>query len=127
MNAALTWPLRMAGFLLWYAKAFTVSNLTVLRDNLTPGQDSAPGIARVPTACRSDAEITLLATLITLTPGTLTVGTETAAEAAAGETTPTRVLYVHSMYSADADAVRREIHDMEARMLHAIRRTGHTT
>ena len=35
-----------------------------------------------------------------------------------------RLLYVHGLYADDADALRAEIHDMERRMLHAMRKTG---
>lgn len=113
----LTWPLRMLGFLLWFARAIVVANFAVLRDNLTPGQDSEPGIAQCVTRCRTDGELTLLAALITLTPGTLVLGTQTTAERQ-------RLLFVHAMYSGDADAVRIEVADMENRMLNAVRRTG---
>ncbi|WP_066906739.1 Na+/H+ antiporter subunit E [Millisia brevis] len=111
-----TWPMRLAAFGFWYIGAVVVANVAILHDNLTPGQDSIPGIARVPTRCRTDAEVTLLAALITLTPGTLTLGVRTVGE--------TRVLYVHGMYSDGPDGLRGEVDDMEGRMLRAIRRTG---
>jgi multicomponent Na+:H+ antiporter subunit E len=114
----LTWPLRIAVFAAWFAKEFVVANTLVLRDNLTPGQDSTPGIARFATRCRTDTELTMLAALITLTPGTLTVGTDTTADR-------TRVLFVHGMYAPDADTLRKELEDMETRLLHACRRQGH--
>lgn len=113
----LSWPLRLASFTLWYVRALITSNIAVLRDNLTPGQASTTGIARYITACHSDHELTLFAALITLTPGTLTLGTETTDEGL-------RVLFVHGLYAADGDALRIELADMETRMLHAIRRRG---
>lgn len=111
-----TWPFRILGFACWFAWQVVLSNIAVLRDNLTPGQDSAPGIVRCATRCQGDGELTLLAALITLTPGTLTLGT-TREE---GE----RVLFVHGMYAASAEALRTELEDMETRMLRALRRTG---
>lgn len=116
MIRLLTWPWRMLAFLTWYAKELFTASLVVLRDNLTPGQQSTPGIARVTTRCRTDGELTLLAALVTITPGTLTLGAETGEDAG--------VLYVHGMYAADADALREAIADLEARMLHACRREG---
>lgn len=116
----MTWfsrPLRILVFGCWFARAIVVSSLVVLHDNLSFGQNSAPGIARYPTRCRSDGELTLLAALITLTPGTLTVGTETTRDGR-------RVLFVHGMYNTGADDLRAEIAVMESRMLHAVRRTG---
>lgn len=115
----LTWPLRLLTFALWFAREIVTANVAVLRDNLTPGQSATPGIARFTTRCRSDAELTLLAALIVLTPGTLTLGTEPAARGR-------RTLFVHGMYAPDADALRDELANMERRMLHAIRRQGDT-
>ncbi|WP_434742085.1 Na+/H+ antiporter subunit E [Micromonospora sp. SH-82] len=122
MTAWITWPLRLVAFAAWYVRELVVANVVVLRDNLTPGQDSTPGIARLDTRCRTDAEITLLAALITLTPGTLTLGTTTSADAKG-----TRVLFVHGMYAPDADALRAELRVMETRMLHAVRPSGDPT
>lgn len=113
----LTWPLRLVGFVLWFIWAVITSNIVVLRDNLTPGQDSKPGIARMVTRCSTDLEVTFLSVFITLTPGTLTLG---AADRDNGE----RVLYVHGMYNDSADDLRDELEDMESRMLRAFRRKG---
>lgn len=114
----LTWPLRLGAFVLWFTRELVVTSMTVLRDNLTPGQDSTPGIARVPTRCRSDLELTVLAALVTLTPGTLTLGT--VKDPASGQ----RVLFVHGMYAEDADALRAGTAALEARMLRALRPGG---
>ncbi|GMA32995.1 Na+/H+ antiporter subunit E [Litorihabitans aurantiacus] len=113
----ISWPLRMVAFLAWFAWQVVVSNVAVLRDNLTPGQASTPGVARVVTRCRTDAELTGLAGLVTLTPGTLTLGT--------GPSTaehPERVLYVHGMYHPDAASLAHEVATIEARFLRAWRR-----
>lgn len=116
MKETLTWVPRLIAFAAWYAKEMAVSNIAVLRDNLTPGQDSTPGVGRIETECATEFEITLLAALISLTPGTLTLGTETSEGG--------RILLVHSMYHADADALRSDIAVMERHMLAAIRREG---
>lgn len=113
----LTWPVRLLFFALWYTREIVVANVAVLRDNLAPGQESTPGIARYTTRCRNDAELTVLAALITLTPGTLTLGTDSTRDRR-------RVLFVHAMYAADADTLRDELSDMENRLLHALRRKG---
>ena len=118
----LTWPIRLVGFLLWFMLQVAVSNLQVIRDNLTPGQNSTPGVVALDTRCRTDLELTWLAALITLTPGTLTLGTAqpTTAEAP-------RRLYVHGMYHRDAPPLRVELRTIETRMLRALRRTGETS
>lgn len=118
----LTWPLRMIAFLVWFTGQVAISNLTVLRDNLTPSQASTPGVARLVTRCRTDAELTGLAALITLTPGTLALGTGPATTAH-----PDRVLYVHGMYHRDAASLIQELQTIETRFLHAARRTGETS
>jgi len=71
-----------------------------------------PGILAVPLDAQSDAEITLLANLLTLTPGTLSL-----------DVSPDRrFLYVHIMYITDADATRRRIKDgFERRVLEVLR------
>lgn len=115
----LTWPVRLLGFTVWFAKEVVVSNVIVLRDNLTPGQAGTPGIAVFRTRCRTDAELTLLAASITLTPGTLTLGT-----APRVDPSEPRVLIVHGIYHRDADALRTDLAAMEARMLQALRREG---
>lgn len=122
---AASWPWRWLVFAAWYAGALVTSSRAVLHDLVTPGDQARSGIARVRTSCRTDAEVSLLAALITLTPGTLTLGTrrEPGPDGAAMPD-GRRVLYVHGLYADDADALRAEIHDMEARLLHAMRRTG---
>ncbi|MBD2763416.1 Na+/H+ antiporter subunit E [Kocuria sp. cx-455] len=127
----LTWPLRCIGFFLWFAKEMVTSSAAVLKDNLTPGQNSTPGITAFDSQCRNDYEITLLAALITLTPGTLTLGlnSDSAVSPADGARpapaeTGTLTIYVHGMYAGNADAMREELRDMETRMLRGIRREG---
>ncbi|AZN29794.1 sodium:proton antiporter [Flaviflexus salsibiostraticola] len=110
----LTWPFRLLLFILWFAGQIIVTNVAVLRDNLTPGQDSTTGIGRYDTRCATDWELTLLASLITLTPGTLTLGTQSEG----GQ----RTLFVHSMYNPDADDLRADLAVLENRMLRAVRR-----
>lgn len=69
----------------------------VIRPNMTKAV--RPAIVAVPISLKSDAEITLLANLITLTPGTLTV-----------DVSPDKsVLYVHALDMADRDALIADI------------------
>ncbi|HZK32168.1 MAG TPA: Na+/H+ antiporter subunit E [Corynebacterium sp.] len=114
MSAYFSWPFRVLGFWFWYLKEFVFANLSVLRDILTPGHDSTPGIARY--ECRSVGEghYTLFAALVTITPGTLVVG--------AGETTAVgvRVMYVHGMYHDSPGQLRADLYEMEERMLRGL-------
>jgi len=66
-----------------------------------------PGIVAVPLRVTRDFEITLLANLITLTPGTLTVDLSD----------DRRYLYVHCLDMPDADAVIADIRDGFERLI----------
>lgn len=114
----LTWPLRLIGFLLWYAWELVLSNAAVTRDVLTPGQGSSPIVVRYRTRCRSEFETVLLSVLITLTPGTLTLGAHHPGGGEGWE------IVVHGMYFPDPDDLTASLHDMENHMLRAIRREG---
>ncbi len=77
------------------------SNLKVAHDVLTPRHSMTPRIIAIPLAAKTDAEITLLANLISLTPGSLSLDVSD----------DKKVIYAHVMYAEDADAARREIKD----------------
>jgi multicomponent Na+:H+ antiporter subunit E len=117
----MSWPLRWLGFALWYLGALARSYADLIRDSLTSGENTTPGIVELDTRCDRDAELTFLGALISLTPGTLTMG----AGRRVGPPGPaTRVMWVHSMYNADAEDARGDLQEMERRMLHAVRRNG---
>ena len=111
MKNILSWPFRVVGFWLWYLKEFLISNMSVLKDIVTPAHDSTPGIARYECRSLTEGYYTLFAALVTVTPGTLVVG--------AAETTAdgVRVMHVHGMYNESADELRADLRDMEERML----------
>lgn len=83
-------------FFLW---EIIKSNLRVAYDVLTPGFRMRPGVIGIPLEARTDLEITLLANLITLTPGTLSLDVSS----------DRRTLYIHAMYADDPEKVRKEI------------------
>lgn len=114
----LTWLPRLLWLGLWFAKVLMVSNLTVIGDNVTPGQSSRPGIVQLPTRCRTEFEVTLLSVMISLTPGTLTLAHRIM--------DGTRVIFVHGMYSDGPDHQRASLRDMERHMLASLRREGFT-
>lgn len=101
--------LGLAGYFLYQ---LLVSNLRVLWDVITPRQGSRPGIVGVPLAARTDLEITLVANLVSLTPGTLSLDVSD----------DRKTLYVHVMFMDDIDAVRAAIKDgIERRVLEVLR------
>jgi multicomponent Na+:H+ antiporter subunit E len=75
------------------------SNLRVLWDVVTPGHISRPGIVGIPLSAQSDLEILLVANLISLTPGTLSIDL---AE-------DRRTLFVHVMFLDDPEEFRKGI------------------
>lgn len=77
---------------------------------LSPRMNLKPGIFAYPLRVDRDFEITILANLITLTPGTLSVDVSD----------DRRTLYVHAMDASDPDATRRDIADgFERKILEA--------
>lgn len=114
MMSWFTWPLRVVSFVLWYAREFLAANVQVIADVLraTSRMRTSPAIVAVPAASRSNGEWMLIATLITLTPGTLTITFSRAH----------RLLYVHGMFVSTREALVDEIQEMEDRLLRAMRR-----
>lgn len=100
---------KFVGFYLW---ELVLANLRVAHDVLTPGPRSRPGILAIRLDSRTDAEITLFANLLTMTPGDLSIDVST----------DRKVLYVHSLYLFDVEESRREIEvDFEGRVLRVMR------
>ncbi len=79
---------------------------------MSPKMDLKPGIFAYPLELDRDFEITLLANMITLTPGTLSVDVSD----------DRRFLYVHAVDCSDPDSLRRDIADgFERRIKEAFR------
>lgn len=86
--------------LVFFSWELVVANLRVARDVLIPGPGfKRPGVVAVPLDVQSNNEITLLACLITLTPGTLSLDV----------TADRSVLYIHEMFIRDPEEVRQNI------------------
>lgn len=113
----LTWVPRWIWLIVWFIGQIITSSWAVLRDLATPGLKAHPGIARVRTDCRTDAEVTMLSAFITITPGTLTLGTTM-------DDDGTRWIYVHSIYDGSPEAVAEGSIDMQNHILAAMRRQG---
>jgi multicomponent Na+:H+ antiporter subunit E len=78
-----------------------LANIDVIKVIIKPKLDIEPGIIAVPTVLKTDWEKTLLANLISLTPGTLTMDFSED-----GQT-----LFIHALNVPDKEAAVREIHD----------------
>jgi multicomponent Na+:H+ antiporter subunit E len=103
---------KLLSFLLYYLKELIVSNGVIAYDILTPNFQMTPGVIGIPLDARTNLEITVLANLITMTPGTLSL-----------DISPDRkTLYIHAMYIRDPDALRADIkNNLERRVLELLR------
>jgi multicomponent Na+:H+ antiporter subunit E len=99
---------QVLGFALFFLWELFKANLRVTFEVLTVQHHMRPGVVAIPLDVKTDQEITLLANLITLTPGTLSLDVST----------DRRVLYVHGMYIDDPDEFARSIKEgFERRVL----------
>lgn len=102
----------LIGFIVFFLRELVVSTLKVAWEVVTPDDKRRPGIVAVPLDAKTDNEITLLANLITLTPGTMTMDVSVCRT----------VMYVHAMFVGDRDDLRREIKEgFERRVLALLR------
>ncbi len=94
-------PARMVRLIWLFLSELFLSAFRVARDTLSPRMGFRPAIIGVPLDVDNDVEIMLLANLISLTPGTLSVDVST----------DRSTLYVHAMNVGDPEALRAEIKD----------------
>jgi multicomponent Na+:H+ antiporter subunit E len=101
--------LRLAVYFLW---ELLKANLRVATDVITPLARMRPGVVAIPLTASSDTEITVLASLVGLTPGSLALDVSA----------DRRTMFVHTMHLDDPDTVRREIKEGFERRLLAVTR-----
>lgn len=100
---------KFAGFFL---KELCISTLRISYDVLTPTHYMRPAIIRIPLDAKTDAEIAMLAVVVTLTPGTMALDVSTDRQS----------LYIHAMYVPDPNALRITIkRGFERRILELLR------
>jgi len=101
--------LRFAVFYLW---ELTLANLRVAYDVMRPTQRMRPGVLAIPLDAETDIEITLLANLLTLTPGSVSLDVSSAR----------RFLSLHAMYIGDVEEYRKSVKNtIEKRVLEVSR------
>ena len=105
-------PWQFVRFALFFVWEVVLANLRVAYDVVTPKLHMKPSILGIPLDTQTEEEITLLAGLITLTPGTLSI-----------EVSPDRrTLFIHALFVNDADAFRRDLKEgFEHRLLELLR------
>ncbi len=101
-------------FIGFFLKEMFVANILVAYDILTPTNYMKPGIIAIPLSVKTDYEISLLANLITLTPGTLSLDISN----------DRKVLYIHAMYlDEDVEKFRQSIKNgFEKRIIQLMRK-----
>ncbi|WP_022669391.1 Na+/H+ antiporter subunit E [Desulfospira joergensenii] len=98
--------------LVYFHYEMMISVLRVAWDVLTPEHTSDPDIVHVPLDARTDFEVTLLANMVSLTPGTLSL-----------DISPEKThLIVHAMFARDHEAVISSIKNgLEKKLLEVTR------
>ncbi len=86
----------VVSFFFYFLKELIVASLKVAYDIITPIHYMKPGVIALPLDANTDAEITILANLISLTPGTLSIDVSE----------DKKILYVHAIYIIDGDIER---------------------
>jgi len=100
------------GLIVFFLRELLLSSVRVAIDVLRPTFTMRPAIIQVPLDVQDDVQITMLANLISLTPGTLSVDVSD----------DKKNLYVHAMYGDDPDAeVKRIKHSFEHRIQEVFR------
>lgn len=101
--------LNLSVFFVW---ELILASLRIAYDVVTPTHYMAPAVVGIPLDAKTDAEITLLAILVSLTPGTLTLDVSR----------DRRTLFIHAMYVHDRERLVRSIkHGFERRVLEVLR------
>ncbi|WP_077530487.1 Na+/H+ antiporter subunit E [Vreelandella utahensis] len=102
---------RFMAFAVFFLKELFVANVRVAYDVITPVWYMKPGVIAMRLESKSDVEITLVANLISLTPGTLSLDVSD----------DRKVLYIHAMFMADEQELRDSLHELERRILRVLR------
>ncbi|MEL6196786.1 MAG: Na+/H+ antiporter subunit E, partial [Pseudomonadota bacterium] len=94
-----------------FLRELVLSSIRVARDVLSPWPNARPGIVAVPLRATGETEILIVSSLVTLTPGTLSLDLSDDCD----------TLYVHGMFVDDPDELRAEIRDiLESPVLEAL-------
>ncbi|MBA2329326.1 MAG: Na+/H+ antiporter subunit E [Chitinophagaceae bacterium] len=103
---------KIISFIFYFFKELIKANMQVAHDVITPKFFMKPGIIKYPLDAKTDMEITLLANLISLTPGTLSLDVSD----------DKKVLYLHAMYIYDKEEFIESIKDgLEKKLLSLLR------
>jgi multicomponent Na+:H+ antiporter subunit E len=103
---------RLIAFFFFFLYELFKANIQVAFDVVTIKNYMKPGIVKYPLDAKTDLEITLLANLITMTPGTLSLDVSK----------DKKVMFIHAMYVEDEKAFVNHIKNgFERRLLKILR------
>ena len=102
-------------YVLWIIGEIVKGSFAVAGGVYSPRTRSAPAIVEYPLRAATDLEIIAMASSITITPGTLVVGT------AHGTDTEPVTLFVHCVFDQDREEVVAGLREMEDRLLRMLR------
>ena len=111
---AVFWGVVFILYLLW---EIVLSNINIAWLVIQPRPKLDPGIIGVPLRLTSGLEITMLASAITLTPGTISVDL-------GSDETGRKILFVHNLQVGDPEAYRESVHSGFERMILRVTRGG---
>lgn len=90
---------RLISFFFYFIYELIKANIQVAHDVVTPKFYMKPGIVAYPLDAKSDLEITILANVISLTPGTLSLDVSD----------DKKILYIHAMYVSNKEEFIEDI------------------
>ena len=102
---------RLVAFLLYFLKELVKSNLRVAYDIATPVWHMKPGVIAFPLRAETDMEILFVSSVISLTPGTLSLDVSD----------DRKVLFIHAMFLHDEEQLRNDLRELERRILKVTR------
>lgn len=103
---------KLISFFFFFLYELIKANIQVAYEVVTPKLQMTPGIVKFPLSAKTDMEITLLANLISLTPGTLSLDVME----------DRKYLYVHSMYIENKETFIADIKNgFERKLLEVMR------
>lgn len=103
---------KVIGFFFYFLYELILANLEVAFDIITPKHRMNPSIIAYPLNAKTEMEITFLANLITLTPGSLCLDVSS----------DKKVLYIHSMYVSDPEQYKEKLKNgLEKKLLEITR------
>jgi len=103
---------KVLSFVLYFLVQMIKANLQVAYDVMTPKYFVRPGVVRYPLNAKTEMEINLLSTMISLTPGTLILDISE----------DKKSMYIHVMYLNDPETFVHEMKTgLERRLLEILR------